>query len=218
MIGRPTGLRTTKKLGYFGIEQVARKIRRWLAPELPPTSSLPGLSLFEQLDRLSVSHEGRRIPLDYACNDLPDSVAGATMYDSKRNAVVITLSNRTYHELRAQNPRARFSLFHELSHACIHIADLIRLSLLPHHQGMALLRQEVTHDYYEDTEWQANATAGALLIPAEGIHHLERTTGNVTALNLAECYGVSKAAAERRLDVYQRRRDDLLSALLPKKV
>jgi len=63
-------------------------------------------------------------------------------------------------------------------------------------------------DYYKaflDTEWQANAFASALLMPASAIFALERRSGSLSPVDIAEHFRVSEEAAGYRLDLYTTR-------------
>ena len=70
--------------------------------------------------------------------------------------------------------------------------------------------QEVAHEAYQDTEWQANAFAGTLLMPARGLLILEQEHGELSLAIIAEHFHVSAEAASYRLKLYNERKEELL--------
>lgn len=77
--------------------------------------------------------------------------------------------------------RDRFTIAHELSHQLIHEGI-----------DVSLARSDSRHKTYEDSEWQANALAGELLMPFDSIR-------NLTVNQIANTYQVSLAAARTQL-------------------
>jgi hypothetical protein len=204
-MNNPFGIKTSAR-SYRSIESVARHARQIL--EIAPTKIVPGLRLFEGLAKYSVTANGADIPLTYAVDELPAGFEALTRYRPGREKIVITLSPESYADLEREVPRARFSLFHETGHALLHADELIRLPELPHAQ-VAMMRGR-GHQAFEDSEWQANAFAGAMLMPANGIREIERDHGAATPMYLASQFGVSDQAASIRWDVYTKRRKELL--------
>jgi len=92
----------------------------------------------------------------------------------------------------------------------LHTAQIMRISSIPH--SVIAFQREMSepHQFYRDTEWQADAYAGALLMPAKAIAALERRVDRITARHLQETFDVSYDAAAIRLDNYRRRRESLL--------
>ena len=82
----------------------------------------------------------------------------------------------------------------------------------PKMQQAALHRggQEVEHEAYQDTEWQANAFAGALLMPARGLLILDQEHGELSTALVTEHFRVSAEAAGYRLELYNNRKKELL--------
>ena len=76
----------------------------------------------------------------------------------------------------------------------------------------ALYRGKQDHPAYLDTEWQANAFAGAFAMPAKGLVGIERTKNKLSPELLADTFGVSLDAASTRLNVFSQRRDSLIAA------
>ena len=112
--------------------------------------------------------------------------------------------------LEGRNPRAGYFVAHELGHVVLHPDQLVRLAEMPTNQQTSFHRGRADHKPYEDTEWQANAFASALLMPAAGLQGLEDRSGWLTTSLIAARFGVSVEAAGYRLELYQDRRDELL--------
>lgn len=102
---------------------------------------------------------------------------------------VICLRTDVYYGFLAGNGRDRFTVAHELGHLVLH-------------NGVGLARKMVeptSLKAYENSEWQANTFAGALLIPEEAGIRLSDPA------DLAAACGVSFRAAEVRLSALRRR-------------
>jgi len=89
--------------------------------------------------------------------------------------------------VRAHNGRDRFTLAHELGHLVLHS-----------NTGMARRVRSSEIKIYCNSEWQADAFGGALLVPA----HIARELGSADAI--VRICGVSEAAANTRLRVLRR--------------
>ncbi|WP_437982911.1 ImmA/IrrE family metallo-endopeptidase [Sorangium sp. So ce117] len=197
---------------YPDIEKIAAALRKRLVPDLTYDAAFPAHTLFESLDRFSVAVSSVNIPLDFAVNELPQGLEGLAMHDSEQEKILVVLSVPTYVALLRGEPRARFSVAHEIGHAVLHPTELIRLSRIPH-KTAALKRGEwSTHPDYMDTEWQANALAAALLMPAKGLLLLEQHHGELAAERVCDRFDVSVQAAEIRLQTFGKYRAKLLSA------
>lgn len=207
----PRGMRADRGRSLPVIERAAMRLRRILAPGVALDHALPGVEVFEGLEGFGVVAGGRRYTLDPAVNDLPRGIEALAMYDPGANRITLALSPATYAGLENDDGRDRFTAFHEVGHAALHCAELVRLSRIPHVQG-ALMRGANNHAHYEDTEWQADAFSSALLMPAKGLELLERRHGFLTPRLLQNVFAVSSQAAEIRLSVFARRRGDLLAA------
>jgi len=194
---------------YAEIEGLAASIRAFVAPGLQPAESLPGVELFERLDQMAVLLERRRIPLDYKVEEFPAGIDGETRHDKTRDRFIVTLAEHTYRGLEANDGRARFSFAHELAHAFLHAGVLLRLSRIPHEEAIALRRAERDHDTCFDSEWQADSTASALLMPAAGLELLAQVPGNLCTEVVSPHYDVSFKAAEVRISNFLKRRAQL---------
>jgi len=201
------GLRTASR-SYATIEKMASDFRTVLG--LSPDAPLPGVTLFESLDTYFVEIDGRRIVLDFACNPLPSGIEALAMHDKGSDEIIVALSPETYADLENDHPRARFSLCHELGHAVLHPRELLALSRIPHVEA-ALMRGASTHPPYQDTEWQANAFAGALLMPVRGLAQLEREYGAVARIHLEGQFLASAQSADIRWKIYKERGEKLLT-------
>lgn len=177
------------------LEVAAARVRQVL--ELGAEDAIPGLVLFERLENYASSTGGREVPLTYGVCDLPMDVEAATRYVG--GVIRIDLSPRTYEDLEREDPRARFTLAHEIGHAALHAAELVRLSQIPH-QERALLRGG-EHRVFENSEWQADNFAGALLMPASGIRSLVKRLGAKARGRISETYKVSAACSSVRWEV-----------------
>lgn len=194
-------------MSYGDAEALAARVRRSL--NLPPSASLPGLALFESLDTLSVTVRGKEIPFTYAVEE--QELEGRTYFESRSGNIFVTVSNDTYYGLEVEAPRARFTLSHELGHPLCHPELLLRLAEIPHDKA-ALMRGQTTHPKYRDAEWQANAFAAALLMPADGLASLD-SRQKLTSIEVEWAYGVSAQSASFRIDNFRRFRGAMLGGV-----
>ena len=203
-----SGVRADHKFSYRELEKVAEQARRQLNFE--PDESINPLRLFEDLHCIRLRKaDGTVIPLRGGVIELEDS-EGYTRYDKNKKLMEILASAQIYNWLEDRHPRAGYFVGHELGHCVLHADQLVRLALMPHHQQRAFHRGREGHKPFEDTEWQANAFAGAVLMPARGIAALEKSHRAVTVSTLMNQFGVSREAAGYRLDLFNRRRSELL--------
>jgi len=135
---------------------------------------------------------------------------GYTRYDKERRIIEILASDLIYARLEESHPRAAYFVAHELGHCVLHTDQLVRLAQMPTNQQAAFHRGRADHKPYEDTEWQANAFASALLMPAAGMAALEDEGLELDPLFVARRFRVSKEAANYRLDLFRNRRRELL--------
>jgi Zn-dependent peptidase ImmA (M78 family) len=203
-----SGVRADHKRSYRSLEKYAHQIREHL--KLAPLDSLNALQLFENLDEISITtNDGKEIPFRSGVVALEDS-EGYTRYDGSRNVVEMLASAETYERLESEHPRAVYFVAHELGHCVLHTDQLVRLAKMPTQQLAAHHRGRSDHKPYEDTEWQANAFASALLMPAEGIQSLEEKYRTMSPALLVRQFHVSIEAAGYRVELYRERKDELL--------
>ena len=206
---RSVGVRADRGYSYRKLEMVAADVRVRL--DYPPTEAINSLLLFDGLDFEAWDGTGRDIPIHGSVIELNGS-EGFAKYDSDRRVIEILASPETYNWLETGHPRGGFFVAHELGHCLLHTDQLVRLAKMPKAKQAALHRggEKVGHAAYQDTEWQANAFAGALLMPARGLMILEQEHGELSPATIVEHFHVSAEAAGYRLDLYNDRKMELL--------
>ena len=73
----------------------------------------------------------------------------------------------------------------------------------------------LVHEVFRDTEWQANAFASALLMPARGLLALEQKYDGLSPVIASENFRVSAQAASYRLDMYNARKQQSALVVIP---
>lgn len=188
------GHKADKPESYASIERAARAARTALAPEVGPTGRLPGVALFERLGQFRVDCGMSMLPMKYDVRDI--ACEGETRFDPEAQAFLLSLSEGTYARLEEDEERARFTLPHEIGHLCLHSNLVYRLLTMP-----ASSMKQGSHPSYFDTEWQADAFAGAMLMPAQSLRSLiDKPDGDARRI-IKRTFGVSGSAAEVRLRV-----------------
>ena len=203
------GVRADRGYSYRKLEKVAAYVRSLLG--YSPTEAIDTLQLFDGLDIEVQDRTGRDIPVHGGVIELNGS-EGYAKYDGDRRVIEILASPETYDWLENGHPRGGFFVAHELGHCLLHTDQLVRLAQMPKTRQAALHRggQEVGHEVYQDTEWQANAFAGVLLMPARGLLILEQEHGELSEEIVTEHFRVSSEAAGYRLELYDDRKKELL--------
>ena len=198
------------KRGYQRIEKIAKGVRKTLGFDL--TGRLPGLKIFNSLGQYRVSLDsGQSIKMTYDVQDLEPGIEAEARYELHCGELVVVLTEETYVDLENDVPRARFSLFHEIGHAVMHPNELVKLSRIPRNLA-ALHRGGFTHlRPFENVEWQANAFAAALSMPALGLERLLKVD-RLEAGFVQEEFQASATSAAIRIDNFQQRRKELLDA------
>lgn len=203
-----TGVLADQGYSYAKLEKLAESVREQLG--MPMDAALKPLEFFEDLNELSIQRSsGPAIPLGYGVVELNNS-EGYARYDSDRKVIEVLASEFTYQWLQDGHPRATFFVAHELGHCILHTDQLVRLARMPTSELAALHRGKAQHRPYMDTEWQANAFACALLMPAAGLLALEKEHGRLGAFDVADRYGVSLESAGYRVENFNDRRAQLL--------
>jgi len=203
------GVRADCGTSYQKLEKFASLVREQL--NFAPHEAINPLRLFEDLHEIRIRQsDGHTIPLRSGVIVLEDS-EGYARYDRDKKLIEILASEKIYDWLEQGHPRAGYFVTHELGHCVLHTDQLIRLAQMPANQQTALHRDRVGHQPFQDTEWQANAFASALLMPARGMASLEKKYGYLNVLLLADQFGVSREAAGYRLEQFNKRMNDLLS-------
>ena len=207
---KPSGVRADRGYSYRKLENFAAYVREQL--RFSPTAAINTLRLFDGLDDITVQDAtGRAIPLRGNVIELKDS-EGFTKYDSDRRIVEILASVKTYDWLEQDYPRGGYFVAHELGHCLLHTDQLVSLAQMPAPQQAAFHRggQAIAHAIYRDTEWQANAFASALLMPARSLLALEKKYSGLCPSDIAEHFRVSAEAASYRLELYNKRKRQLV--------
>ena len=124
---------------------------------------------------------------------------GSTRYDTEHSRLEVVLSQETHKQLTVGNTRARFTTCHEFGHAVLHTQELMKLAGLPLTVTAALHRQR-EYPVFFDSEWQANAFAGALLMPAQGVRELGKKVGLISTQTIMHQFQVSFQAANIRIE------------------
>lgn len=209
---RPSGVRADRGYSYQELERCATHVREQL--KLSPTAAINTLRLFDRPDITAQDRTGQAIPLCGNVIEFEDS-EGFTKYNGDRRIIEILASVKTYDWLEQDYPRGRFFLAHELGHGLLHTDQLMRMAQMSMAQQAAFHQSGpvVGHEIYRDTEWQANAFASALLMPAGGLLALEkRHSGGLWPTRIAAHFRVSIEAASYRLKLYNNRKQQLFQA------
>lgn len=173
----PRGFKADRALSHVDIERIALRRRRLLAPGRRLDEPLACAEIFEHIDDFGVTSSRGELRLDYGTANLPGSAEGQTRFIPETKRILIELHEGTYKDLSNGGRRPRMTVLHELGHADLHTEMLLRMSTIPHHV-MALKRAaSPPHPFYLDTEWQSDAYAAAVLMPAKAIAYLERRYG-----------------------------------------
>jgi IrrE N-terminal-like domain len=137
-----------------------------------------------------------RFSLDVGVEELSAGVEGITWPDGR-----VIVSEPTYRGMVAGDGRSRFTVVHECYHGIRHSRQL-RAALV--HTGALVLHRRPSLPPYRDPEWQANAFAGAILMPTEMVQRVvasRRAGVRGVEFAIAGEFQVSVRAAEVRLEV-----------------
>lgn len=194
------GIRAFSGQSYASIEEKAAEVRR--AMGLKNSEAIDSMALLHRISRISSeTASGTRVWAEYGIEEIPEEAR--TYFDRNTNRFVIALREDVYIGLCVNDPRARFTLCHEVGHLTLHSREVVHIARSP----AALTR--VQHEVFRDTEWQADVYAGALLMPAAGVAEFERISAGfgerIDARFLHEQFDVSYAAAETRLRILRGR-------------
>lgn len=127
---------------------------------------------------------------------LPDGIEGRTWPDGR-----VELDESTYLLMLRNDPRARFTVIHECAHAWLHQKQI--QSVLAK-SGQLTLNRRSNIPAFKDPEWQANAMAGAFLMPRQALKILEKSQNGLYAEKLQRTFLVSYSAASIRLAVVRK--------------
>ena len=134
--------------------------------------------LFEQLSKLGIEYQIIADDSDDIKKGVPAAMIGN----------ILILRDGTYEGIVKGNPRDIFTLYHEIGHYILkHERELNR-------------GQIGKHNFYEDSEWQANAFASEILMPVDEIVKMLETQPNVDWTDIYDSFPVSMQAAQYRYD------------------
>jgi hypothetical protein len=206
----PSGVRAQQSRSYAELEIIATRVRSKLSYQYD--QPIVGIKFFDEINEGEVEMEdGSMVPLQTGVEPLGDGREGLSRYSADNRCLEVLLAPNTYDALELGNPRATYCLVHEFSHAILHGDQLRRLAQLPQPSQVAFHRGTAEpHPAYLDTEWQANALAAAILMPAQGLLSLEQRYGVLSKDLVMRQFGVSATAAQIRIEQFRERRASLL--------
>lgn len=203
------GLRAFCGHSYASIERIMAAAREVIAPDTASFKALDCDRIFNDLDRLALNVDRKmRLRLNYDVQDPIGDEEARTQFRPADGCFVVTLTPETAVGLDKKNGRARFTFCHELAHVLLHYKLLIELALNP--ERTSALARAGNHEDFEDTEWQANAGAAALLMPAAGLQVIEQIEGALEPSYFSGVFEVSQSAATRRLAVFEKHKARLV--------
>jgi hypothetical protein len=216
----PPGMKLNKALrghSYATLEREAAKFRAAL--QYDSVSPIDGLDLWNRIPvHLQIVLDGRTYRVDVGVEDLPRTAQAS--YDPDREQYELVLSPLAYALLENGNPKGNFDLDHECAHIWLHARLLQKRRKLDRKSLEELLVElKYPHRYGRDVEWQANAMAAAVLMPATGIRMIEEAVspsdlfGRASLSDaIAQNFKVSSQSAGYRWDCYVERKRELLKA------
>jgi hypothetical protein len=196
-----TGIRADAAQSYRSIEKFAIQAREILG--CSPLQRIDAQKFFERdLGDITVGDEVKSFTIREALEDM--TAEGMSRWIAEDNTMEVVLSEHTYGMLKLGHPRAAYTVLHEFGHVVLHSDQIIRLAGLSLQSQVALHRDKESHSACWDTEWQANAFAAAILMPAAGIDLLKQKWGRVSSHLIAAHFRTSAEAASYRLDSIRR--------------
>lgn len=167
------------------IEEEALGFLTLVAPEcLDKPLAMPALEIFEnKMDE----YFGYSVQIGKNIKGL----SGVTNVTSR----TLVLTSAIHKRLENNDPYARFTAAHEFGHVVLH--SNVASGEFAFREEIVFARRSQLKPY-EDPEWQANAFAGAILMPINTMRMLFNNNA-MTVENVMEIYQVSKMAAEIRI-------------------
>lgn len=194
------GLKADKGRSYREIEHVAGRWRRQLGYE--PLQSFDAARFFEfEMGDIQLPTRNGQVELYNHVQSCAEE--GLTRWDQDEQRLEMVLSEGSYVDLNNGLARPKFTVCHEFGHAVLHTDELVRLAGLTIARQAAMYRER-EHSKCYDSEWQANAFAAAILMPAEGIRILEEKYDYVGEDLIAQHFETSIQAARYRLESIKR--------------
>ena len=201
-MNRPlTGIRADWKEGYSSIEMSAANLRQRL--RLGRLDRFDAWTFFNHvLPTFTIECGAGSVSLCEAVEECEQE--GLTRWNPNSRMLELVLSGSTYDSLRRGQPRARYTVAHECGHVSLHADQIISMRGMSLVSQIAFHRDRKQHQACEDTEWQANAFASALLMPADGVLALRMRHGALDEYVVAETFDVSLESACYRLGTYEK--------------
>jgi len=209
----PRGIKAERRYRYAELEQIGRQFRRRIG--LAAHQKIDALGLYDRIQDYPVIVNRKRYRLGCRIGQLDNGLEAQAQFLPDRQEYEVVLTGKTYDWLEAGNPRGTWGFIHEVNHITLHPNLLQRLAgLSPISQAALYKGEPKPHAFCEDTEWQADALTGAVIMPAEGIRAIEARSriGDVLLVRrIAQVYGASPEAASYRLHIYRKYCMELLS-------
>jgi hypothetical protein len=190
------GLKADRGRSYREIERIAARWRQELG--YAPLAAFDARQFFE-FEVANLKLATRDGEIDVLNHVQPCSEEGLTLWNTDDSQLELILSEVSYRDLQDGMSRPRFTVCHEFGHAVLHTDELVRLAGLSIERQAAMYRER-EHSKCYDSEWQANAFAAAILMPAEGVSLLESKYGYVSEDLVADQFLTSILAARYRLE------------------
>jgi antitoxin HicB len=190
-----------KATTYRGLEIHAELVAELLFPrQIKAGGPVPVIDALRQADRLQPLLQG-----PYPIEAKPNSKLqeeGATEF--KRGKLILQLRKDVWEGAENGIGRYRFTAAHELAHALRHAGELTRGGGRAFRDSTCTASEKLPPNVpiYESPEWQANAWAGAFLLPFGAVRAYMATLSSDVDFSLtdfAKHFQVSTQAAEIRL-------------------
>ena len=163
------------------VDACARDVLRNVAPEC--------LSVIQESPILRIFEGGLRdaYGIDYGVEEL--TYGTEAYFNPVANEIILDL--QVYEDLCAGNPRARFTVAHEIGHGIMH-GEYLKEIHSGNRQATVLNRGDIPH--YRDPEKQANRFASEFLMPTPLVEAIIQQGG--TPSDIMRIFHVSFTAAE----------------------
>jgi IrrE N-terminal-like domain len=206
----PRGLKADRGHSYISLEKEAVALRRMFKIDLD--RPIDGVALWNAIPYRLVSRvAGCAYHVDVDIRPLDNGRIGQACWDSAIGKFLISLTEDSYRRLELGQV---WDLIHEIMHVRLHPRLLQRLKsseYLEKAYNERFLKH--SHRSSRDTEWQANAGAAAVIMPAIGICKLEqRVRHDELLLRLENSFRVRPVIVQRRWEIYLKYKSDLLTA------
>lgn len=210
----PRGNRALRARNRVELEAMAEDFREMLSYSL--VEKIDPVDLLDRLTDLVVDVDGQVFEIDYALVKDEDFTVGReaeTGPELDRDVFLISIRESVFSNAIAGGGRAcrpLFTFLHEGGHIALHAADMLREDSTS--SGARKLGRATSHQFFEDTEWQADYFASAVMAPLRALSVLERQLGRpLREGDLRLRFGMSQPAEQIRLRTYSELRSDYVS-------